>query len=536
MSMRNTLLCTLACLAAGCTTRVPVPVDQYSAQQKVVMTFKNDDVIQGRIVEGAEVHYTNEGRVYRAHVTDIDNDRIVLSSAHLLSDDSPTARQAKLVKLNKRRAELAESSNPAPVPIDQIRTLQAELDTVRKMIAADRAALEETQTRASDARMNIEALGSASGAAENDLNQLVDVRDRLLAVVAEYQTNVQSVNDERSLLIGAGIPPVEVDTLRVRFSVIAEQEGEIIRTERQYREMLSQASIEAEERERLARSQQLQSGRNKQKLAAATAAYEAAKAEQDSLRQRQRDRDSLIFPLVQRTRYNDSFELNAAYVKWIAMKEQAKGYLRSLERQEDSYARWRSTNDEAAAIARKWGVGVEENQGVPIVPIASLDELVQRMGRAGRSRGTLATLEAEVLRLVTEIAELQARHDSALERMENLLTQSGVEVASAAEAEKAIPAFEERYERYLEWKQLNDEEIPKYERLLLEVVPYAGPERVRLGSARLAVVDTLAPVVLPMNQIESIEEIRMDKSKTSLRVGFWGYAAIVLGMLVSERS
>jgi hypothetical protein len=322
----------------------------------------------------------------------------------------------------------------------------------------------------------------------------------------------------------------------VRFSSLSEEEGEIIRTERQYREMLSQASIEAEEKERLARSQQLQSGRNKQKLAAATAAFEAAKAEQDSLRQRQRDRDALIFPLVQRTRHNDSFELNAAYVKWLAMKEQAKGYLRTLERQEDSYARWRATNDEAAAIARKWGVAVEENQGVPIVPIASLDELVLRMGKAGRSRGTLATLEAEVQRLETETAELQARHDSALERMEDLLRQSGVEVASAADAEKAIPAYEQRYERYVEWKQLNDEEIPKYERLLLEVVPYAGPERVRLGSARLAVVDTLAPVVLPKDQIESIEEIRMDKSKTSLRVGFWGYAAIVLGMLVSERS
>ena len=52
------------------------------AEEWTRMTFTNDDVIQGRIIEGAEVRYTNEGRVYLAHVTDVDAEKIVLSDAH----------------------------------------------------------------------------------------------------------------------------------------------------------------------------------------------------------------------------------------------------------------------------------------------------------------------------------------------------------------------------------------------------------------------------------------------------------------------
>jgi hypothetical protein len=98
MSTRHTVLLGLASLmVAGCTTTAPVPQDQYSRQQRVVMTFKNGDSLRGRIDVGSEVQYASSASIYQAEVSAIDDEKIVLGGTRLLTEPGGAMERERMV-------------------------------------------------------------------------------------------------------------------------------------------------------------------------------------------------------------------------------------------------------------------------------------------------------------------------------------------------------------------------------------------------------------------------------------------------------
>ena len=80
-------VCLLILGVSACTKRVPVADGTFEAQQFVRLTFKDGRVLQGRIAPGNQAEYVDHGASYKARITSVDENEIVLGDAVLINQE-----------------------------------------------------------------------------------------------------------------------------------------------------------------------------------------------------------------------------------------------------------------------------------------------------------------------------------------------------------------------------------------------------------------------------------------------------------------
>ncbi len=111
MNCSSWMVVVLACLlwAGGCAKRVPSPDLTYEVHQKVVLTFRGGEEIEGRIASGKGVELREADGSWKATVSGVTEEQITLSNLVRIRD-------AKGVRLQAARAADAEYVATPPVP------------------------------------------------------------------------------------------------------------------------------------------------------------------------------------------------------------------------------------------------------------------------------------------------------------------------------------------------------------------------------------------------------------------------------------
>lgn len=99
------LIAMLGCLLVtmGCAKRVPSPDMKFEAQQKVVLTLRGGEEVEGRMERGRTVELRESGVVWSATVGEVTDEKIVLK-------DLVRIRDTNAVKLEASRAKDARVS------------------------------------------------------------------------------------------------------------------------------------------------------------------------------------------------------------------------------------------------------------------------------------------------------------------------------------------------------------------------------------------------------------------------------------------
>jgi len=85
-------------------------------------------------------------------------------------------------------------------------------------------------------------------------------------------------------------------------------------------------------------------------------------------------------------------------------------------------------------------------------------------------------------------------------------------------------------------QSLSEQNIILEELVLVQEAGSVQEVAYRLADARIEVDEAVPRMVLPRSDIERVDHLRFDGTKTLRNVTFWGFSGAVLAMLLGERS
>lgn len=104
------LIAMLGCLLVtmGCAKRVPSPDMKFEAQQKVVLTLRGGEEVEGRMERGRTVELRESGVIWSATVSEVTDEKIVLKDLVRIRDNNAVKLEAARAK--DARVSVAEGA------------------------------------------------------------------------------------------------------------------------------------------------------------------------------------------------------------------------------------------------------------------------------------------------------------------------------------------------------------------------------------------------------------------------------------------
>lgn len=95
-------------LTVGCTKQVPAPDLNFETTQKVVLTFRTGEEVEGKISPGSKVQLREPGVIWRARVGDVTEDKIILKG--LTQVRTTSSMEAQAARLADAKVAVTESA------------------------------------------------------------------------------------------------------------------------------------------------------------------------------------------------------------------------------------------------------------------------------------------------------------------------------------------------------------------------------------------------------------------------------------------